>query len=301
MLSAEDKLAVVRLLEQRSRLAVADGTAVITNYPNSYHYSLSAAYLSNITDRQLARQHHINDHYHFDIGHVDVAVRVELSSADHQQADDGDLLEVTRVNFDIAIPRIRPSATPYPSYTPFTDDDVVTMANSCQESQQQQSLQSQQQHLQLQQQLQSLQTQPLHLSDHQGYPSNVDEIGLWSLDCDYDDSDGQVHVYTYYEDQLHGPSYVVDSGQVKYVGSYNFGYRDGLWSNTVTGLGMIYRKGVIVYQELANGHSLSLAYPDIAQQFDNWHLLLYDPVEQVKPEVIEGVIISQQTEYLWGC
>jgi hypothetical protein len=242
------------------------------------HYSqVSTVAVDYFGDNPMLRKRRFRDLYYTDEGTISIITSIqqkdydldviynETSLRDYVEfmdrlKDKGYVIEIKRRNFTRVIPRIPPSNTPYPSYIPFTYENVVDF----------------------------------YQSGNSTLQSKTDPD--WSLFLELED--GNYYIHTLYQDYLHGPVYIINFSEPEYLGSYNYGYKDGLWIVNKGNKKVVYSKGIVVYEKKDDGEALISAYPEtIAPYIENSSLLLYSPTEQEKPQVIDNVIITQVVEY----
>jgi len=249
----------------------------LLNLPDAERRQLHYSELSSVVlnyDKKLASEEFLRDKYFVDRGHIDVITRLEQvdsypayyeqTAAQHEammtrSQNSGYILKITRTAFDKVVPRRPPPSTTYPDVNPFSIADA------------------------------------LHVKETGEVLETMDGFGSWQLSLEYDDDDTHYYVQTRLNGRLHGPTYIVvkESG-IKYLGSYNNGYKDRAWEtdNIVT----IYNKDTILSMD-DSYHKLNNAELDLAPNIRNSNLLLYDPSWQMVPEIIDGVIVSEQVDY----
>jgi hypothetical protein len=227
-------------------------------------------------DTTLTKKRRFRDHYYLDEGRISIITNIEeeeYTGVDYHETSLHDyveflnrleqnnhVLKITRENFTKIIPRFIPLDTPYPTDIPFTYQDVVSYYHG--------------------------------ISDK---PSLSQTNRDWSMLLEYDSENNNYYIYTLYQDYLHGSTYIIEFNEPKYLGSYNYGYKDGIWIQGKNKV--VYSKGTITSDENDNGDTLISSAPGLAPGIENSSLLLYVPGKQTPPHIINDIIVTETVDY----
>jgi len=245
-------------------------------------------------DSDMINKRRFRDHYYLDSGFVSIITSIEQCDDSKYRDDcgycDTDIheyveflarldsnkyvLSITRKVFTKVIPRILPSNTPYPTDTYFTKEDIIKFCRSPNDS-----------------------NNTNDIKDVE-VGSGCGVKGEWSLSHEYESGDRYVHTI-FKGVYLHGPVYIIEFNEPKYLGSYNYGYKDSVWiedDKQVT-----YAKGTPMVSRESNGKTLINIYPHASLYIENSSLLLWSVTEDQpdnKPQIIDNkVIVTSVFDY----